>query len=132
MLFVKALAVWIVMVIAAIANGVLREGVLTVYFGESGALPISGMVLSILVLSIIYLTIGIFVSDKSSFYLFLGLFWVGLTLIFEYGFGYFLRGMALGEINQVFNVLSGNLFTLVMLATLFGPLVMANFKGIAR
>lgn len=132
MLFVKALAIWLAMVFAAIANGALREHILDVSFGESSALPISGVILSILVTIIIYLTSDLFGRQRKAFYIMLGSFWVGLTLIFEYGFGFFVRGMELGEINQVFNVLSGNLFALVIGVTLLGPLIVARIKGVIR
>lgn len=129
MVLVKALAVWFVMVLVAIANGLLREKILNVYLGESMALPVSGALLSILILLIIYLAMNLFKDQNRLAYFALGVFWVGLTLMFEYGFGYFVRGIGLREISQVFNVFSGNLFTLVIMVTLFGPQLIARYKS---
>lgn len=128
MLLIKALAIWLIMAIAAVANGVLRESILNQYFGVAYALPVSGVFLAILVLIILYFSMNLFMAEKPSHYLLLGLFWVWLTLSFEYGLGYFIRGMELSEINQIFNVASGNLFALVIIVILFGPLTVAYFK----
>lgn len=128
MFFVKALAVWLLMVVAAIGNGVLRELVLNKYFAEFYALLISGVLLAMFVFAIIYFSIRFFSASKRSYYLLLGVFWTGLTLSFEYGFGYFVRAMTLSEINQVFNVSNGNLFVLVIAVTLFAPLLITSFN----
>lgn len=130
MFFFKALAIWMIMVIAAVGNGILRESILNEYFGASYALPISGLLLSILIFAIIYFSINLFAAKKSSYYLALGLFWGGLTLTFEYGFGYFVRGMEFSEINQIFNVSTGNLFSLVIAVILLGPSIIARFKRV--
>lgn len=130
MFILKLIAVWLVMVLAAIVNGIFREKVLNRYIGEDKALPISGAILSILIAGIIYQTVELFVGDGFGVYLLLGITWVLLTLVFEYGFGYFVRGMKLSEINDVFNIKKGNLFILTLLVTLISPLVLAYAKGI--
>lgn len=130
MFILRLIAVWLVMVLAAIVNGIFREKVLNRYLGEDKALPISGAILSILIAGIIYQTVNYFVGDGFSIYLLLGISWVSLTLVFEYGFGYFARGMKLSEINDVFNIKKGNFFILTLLVTLISPLVLAYAKGI--
>lgn len=129
MFLIKAIAFWLVMVLAAIANGLLREKILTVYLGESVALPASGILLSVFILIIVYNAIDYIVPKTVSTCLALGIFWVGLTLMFEYGLGYFVLGKQISEINQVFNVSSGNLFLGVVVVTLWSPLLIAYFKG---
>lgn len=129
MFVVKALAIWVLMVFAAIVNGIFREKFLNVYLGESNALPLSGVILSLLIVAITYEAIDFFQARSVVIYLALGFFWVFLTLVFEYGFGHFVQGMEFREINQAFNLLSGNLFILVIVVTLFSPLVIATIKG---
>ena len=128
MLSLKVIAVWVFMVMTAIANGGLRESILNRYFEQPYALATSGILLFVLLLGVIYLSIDLFVFTKDIHYLTLGLFWTGLTLSFEYGFGYFVRGLSFPEINQVFDFSSGNLFILALLATLFGPIALAYLK----
>lgn len=129
MLFVKTIVTWLVMVLAAIANGLLREKVLNVYLGESLALPVSGILLSVFILVIVYKAVD-YIMPKTVFTcLALGIFWVSLTLMFEYGLGYFVLGKEISEINQVFNLSSGNLFLWVVVVTLLSPLLIAHLKG---
>ncbi|GAB3102939.1 hypothetical protein G8770_09930 [Aestuariicella hydrocarbonica] len=129
MFLIKAIAIWFVMVLAAMANGIFREKIVTVYLGQSVALPASGILLSVFILIIVYNAIDYIVPKKASIFLTLGVFWVSLTLMFEYGFGYFVLGAEISQINQVFNVSSGNLFVWVVVVTLLSPLLIAYLKG---
>lgn len=128
MVWLKAIAVWGLMAIAAIANGILRESVLTSCFGASNSLPISGVLLLCLIFTIIYFTSDWFAGRNNIFCLMLGVFWVGITLLFEFCLGYFVRGIELEKLIQVFNVFSGNLFVLVIAVVLVGPICVARFK----
>jgi len=129
MFILKLIVVWLVMVIAAIANGIFREKVLNKTLGDAKALPISGVILAMLIAGVIYQAVDLFVSDSFTVYLWIGISWVSLTLIFEYGFGHFVRGMKLSEINKVFHINKGNLFILVLLITLISPVIFAYAKG---
>ncbi|WP_218126938.1 hypothetical protein [Ferrimonas sediminum] len=115
---------------AAIANGIFREKILNKSLGEAKALPISGVILSVLIAGVIYHAVDLFVNDGFIVYLWLGISWVSLTLIVEYGFGHFVRGMKVSEINNVFNIRKGNLLVLVLLITLLTPVIFAYTKGI--
>lgn len=129
MFFIKALAVWMIMVFAAIANGLFRENILNPHVGETIALPISGLFLSVLVFGISYKSLDYFVSYSIGAYILLGVIWTILTLLFEYGFGHFVRGLPFSEINEIFKLKKGNLFILVILVTLISPVVGACLKG---
>ncbi len=131
MVVIKLLFFWFLMVVCAILNGVFREKVLGHYLllNDKISLPLSGVLLSLLVFIISYIAIE-HVTKKTMFtYIGIGIFWVLLTLVFEYGFGYFMLGKSWSEISTVFNVQQGNLFVLVLLVTLLAPLVSAYFKG---
>lgn len=127
MLLIKITAIWLLMVVAAIVNGTFRDFVLNKYLPLNVALPLSGVFLSILIGLISTLSMR-FIDRKSIVtYLGIGMFWVTLTLVFEYTFG-FAKGMSFSEISQVFNVLEGNLFSLVLLVTLLSPVTVALLK----
>lgn len=117
------------MLLAAIFNGVLRESLLSHYFPAQLALLTSGLLLLVLVAAIIYLTSAWFRAYQPPVYRVIGLLWVCLTLVFEYGFGFLVRGQGFVETSQVFNILSGNLFGLVVVLMLIGPLLVARPKG---
>lgn len=129
MIIIKLLSVWFVMVVCAILNGTLRDKVLNYYIGENVALAVSGIFLSFLVFLVLYVAIDHF-SNKSIFvYICMGIFLLSLTLAFEYGFGHYVLGKSWSEINKVFEIKNGNFFVLVLLTTLFGPLLSARIKS---
>jgi hypothetical protein len=131
MLLMKISAVWLLMVIAAIANGVFRDIILTEYLGHSISLPLSGLILSVLIGLITYKSVDYFQSNSLFTYVMIGAFWMTLTLIFEYGFG-FAQGMEFSEISQVFHINEGNLFSLVLIVTLVSPTVAACSKRLVK
>lgn len=121
---------WFVLAMVAVLNGLLRETVLAPVLGERLALPVSGILLSTLLILVVYLAqprLG--VTDTRSCFL-LGLLWLAMTLCFEYLFGHYIAGKAWSEIHQVFNPAGGNLFLLVMLATLTAPWLAAKLRGV--
>ena len=126
---IKSIGVWIIIVIAAIINGAIREKLLTPLIGAHLSLPISGIALSALVFVITYFAIEFFGQVKSSVYKLIGLFWIILTLAFEYLFGHYVMGTPWHEINQVFTILNGNLFIIVLIVTALSPWAAARLRG---
>jgi hypothetical protein len=61
----------------------------------------------------------------------IGLFWVTLTLGFEYLFGHYVLGKSWTAINAVFNVSDGNLFIAALLSAGVAPWAVARAKGLA-
>ena len=127
----KSIGIWLVIVIAAIINGVTRDKLLTPLIGSGVSLPLSGITLSVLVLAITYFTIPFIGEVKTGVYFIIGLLWVVLTLAFEYLFGHYVVGKPWHEINQVFNILKGDLFIFVLIASATSPWVAAKLKGLA-
>ena len=58
----------------------LREDLLTPWFGAALALPLSGILLSIFIFIITYLLVSLIASLNETTYLTVGLLWVTLTL----------------------------------------------------
>ena len=129
MIALKLLLLWLVMVACAISNGIIRENVLNRHLDEKMSLLVSGLSLSVLVFIVSYVGIDFLEMETASAYVLVGVFWVMLTLVFEYGFGYYVRGKSWLEINQVFNVEKGNLFIVVLFVTAAAPLISAYLKG---
>ncbi len=117
----KAILVWLLIVVLAVVNGLLREFMLVPYLGAQWALPTSGIILSLLVLlACFYLQPWVGFKTSTEAYL-VGLTWVVLTLSFEFIFGHYILQQPWSEIAQVFNVKAGNLFVLVLGVCWFGP-----------
>lgn len=128
---IKSIGIWLVISIAAIINGITREKLLTPLIGSDLSLPLSGITLSGLILVITYFTIPFFGKVKPGVYFLIGLLWIILTLAFEYLFGHYAAGKTWDEIHQVFNILKGNLFIVVLAISAISPWITAKLKGLA-
>lgn len=126
----KATGIWLVIVVAAIFNGVFRERVLVPAVGVDLALPLSGVLLAVLVFLVTLLLISFIGSSKQNTYIYIGLLWVVLTLSFEFLFGHFVVGKPWHEIIQVFNIRKGDLFIVVLFITGISPWLAARIRGV--
>lgn len=127
--FLKATGIWLIIVVAAILNGFIREKVFTPILGAQSSLPLSGITLSLLIFVIAYFLVPFIGRHRAQVYLLIGLLWVVLTLSFEYSFGFFVLGRSLAEINAVFNIKEGNLFIVAVLSSAIAPWLVAKVRG---
>ena len=121
MKILKSLLVWVCFKPVAILNGGLREHVLARALGEKWALPLSGIILSACIFLITWLLLPRTVkalSSKDS--LRIGICWVFLTIAFEFVSG-LAGGSTITELLAAYNPLTGNLWLLVLAATLLSP-----------
>ena len=95
----------------------------------TSALPVSGLLLAILVFLIALASVPLFDASDGKCYIIVGLVWLALTLAFELLFGRFVVGKSWHEIMQVFHLHKGDLFIIVLLATLFSPWLSAKLRG---
>jgi hypothetical protein len=125
----KAAIIWTIIAVLAIANGAFREHVLTPAIGARIALPVSGILLSAIVLLVTWCCFRLIAGCKQLTCLLIGLQWVLMTLLFEFAFGHFVANKPWPEIFRVFNFMQGDLFILVLVVSLFSPLLVARIKG---
>ena len=115
-MILKSISIWLLIIPFAILNGVLRESVLNRLLGQSIALPVSGILLSLFILLISYFLIPKLKATNSRTYCNIGLIWVVLTLIFEFGMGLSM-GESFSKMLSAYNPFSGNLWLLVLMVT---------------
>jgi len=124
----RIVGIWTLFVIVAVLNAAIREHVFTPIIGQQLALPLSGILLSIF---IFFITLGMVpflkVSNMSGFWL-VGVFWVLLTVTFEFVFGYYIIGESWDTLFKIFNILEGDLFVLVLLVTAVSPYITAKIR----
>jgi membrane protease YdiL (CAAX protease family) len=125
----RAAVIWLVIVCFAVSNGILRENILAPRLGETFALPLSGLTLSIIVFVVAYFSFNFIGAKASTTCIFIGIQWVLMTLAFEFIFGLFVADKSWSELLQVFNIARGNLFLLVLVVTLISPSIVAKTKG---
>jgi hypothetical protein len=128
--FAKATGIWLIILVMAILNGLLREKVMAPAIGAELSLPLSGITLSLLVLLVAYFLVPVIGKNNSHVFVLVGLLWVMLTLSFEYLFGHYVLGKSWTEINEVFDIKAGNLFIAVLFTAAFAPWLVARVRGL--
>ena len=129
MRILKSIAVWLLILLGAIANGVLREAVLLPRLGTKPAYVLSGLLLGLVILGVTLGCIRWLGVQSQQQALRTGAFWLLLTLVFEFGFGRFVQGRSWPVLLEAYTFRDGNLWPLVLLVTLFAPLIALRSRG---
>ena len=120
---VRAVLVWLAILVLAIVNGALREAFLVPAFGRPAGLLASGVLLASLVLAVAFASARWLLLSSRARAWRLGLAWLAMTLAFEFGFGMLLQHKPLREMLAAYTLRDGNIWPLVLLATLLAPVL---------
>jgi len=123
MLYLKSLGVWFILAISAILVATFRVGVLLPPFGEQTAHQLGTILYLIVQFLIIYFFIKKMKIKETKTLLGIGIFWVVITIIFEFVFGHFVMGHPWQKLFADYNLLNGRLWVLVLLNNLAAPLI---------
>ncbi|MCB2217868.1 hypothetical protein [Desulfofustis glycolicus] len=124
----KALGIWVVILVLAIANGVLRESLLTPAFGTPAALLLSGVLLSAIIIGVAYISLPwLHIGHPVHLWL-VGLGWLALTLVFEFSFGLW-QGKSWPELLEAYTFKDGNIWLVVLVLTALAPYIAAKLRG---
>lgn len=124
----KAWAVWLGILVLAVANGMLREAVLIPVLGKPPGFIVSGVVLSVLIVAVAYYALPWFGRLSAARYAGIGLVWLCLTLAFEFTFGRLVQGKPWPELFQAYTFRDGNIWPVVLLVTMIAPCVAARVR----
>lgn len=127
----KALAVWMFLVLLAILNGGLRESLLVSALGATAALPVSGLLLSAAIFLAAWFTTPWLGCRHASQFWIIGIFWLVLTLLFEFGFGRFVQHRDWLDLLGAYTFRDGNPWPVVLVVTLVSPRLVARVRGLA-
>jgi hypothetical protein len=114
--------VWLLMAAIGIINGTFRVLFLQKFFSLQMAHIISSVSAIILIQTVIYF----FLRRKDlpvKKLLLMGVIWLGLTVLFEFGFGHFVMGHSWEKLLADYNLFQGRIWSLVLLSVLLGPLI---------
>lgn len=120
-MFLRAAAVWLGILALAVGNGALRDGVIAPRIGEVPGRAVSTVILAGLVLLVARITIRWIRPLSSAGAWNVGIFWVALTLAFEFLAGRYLFGNSWERILSDYDVTRGRIWLLVPLVTLVAP-----------
>jgi len=124
----KSFLVWLLFIPLAIANGALRDLVLTPAFGDTGGRSVSSLSLSLLIVGLPVLLVKRLGVARRAGYLAVGAFWLVMTLLFEVSFFVLLMGHPMDELLMDFDLFRGRLWLLVLAATFFAPLLASKLR----
>ena len=123
MLFVKACGVWLILLVAAFINGAIRETFIVPRVGEQIGHVIGVVVFSGAIVGITSVFVKALGPLPSRTLLEIGLLWLVLSLLFEFGFFHFVIHEPWSKLLADYNIFRGRLLIVVWLTTLCSPLV---------
>jgi hypothetical protein len=127
----KAFALWLLILVLAIANGALREAILLKHLERGTAVTLSGLLLIACILAVALMAIPWLGSLTVANYALVGAFWLLLTLAFEFGFG-LMRGQTLPALLDAYRFKDGNIWPIVLAVVGAAPVLAAYARGLLR
>ncbi len=123
------MALWSAILVLAILNGILREKVLIPALGSFTGFLVSGAVLSFCIFLVAFAAVPWYGPLAIHHWLKVGLFWLLLTLTFEFSFGLFVQNKTWAELFDAYTFRGGNIWPIVLVATFISPWVAAKIRG---
>ena len=131
-MILRALAVWLILLILAVLNGGLRDTQLSPRLGDTVGRGISTLLLCGLIVLATWLTIGWIRPGGSREALAVGALWVALTLAFEFGVGHYGFGKPWPELLADYDLSRGRIWIAVLVVTLLAPWWTARSRGLLQ
>jgi O-antigen/teichoic acid export membrane protein len=125
----RAVALWLLLMVVAIANGVLREKLLMGWFDPGTAQVVSTAMLAVLVLLLTVLTVGWLRARGRLGYLAVGVIWVALSVAFEFLFGHYVLGESWQALLAAYRIDQGSPWPVFLLVVLVAPYLAATLRG---
>jgi hypothetical protein len=124
-LIIKALGVWIILLILAINNGFLRQKVLLGPLGESRAHQVSSVILSVAIFLLSYVFVKLQSEYGISAFAIVGILWLCMTIAFEFIFGHYVMKHSWQKLIEDYNLAKGRIWVVVLIVTLAAPILCA-------
>ncbi|ORT51020.1 hypothetical protein ST37_06455 [Vibrio sp. qd031] len=123
----KALLIWLLILVLAVVNGGLREVVFNPILGTTTSLVLSGILLSAVILILAYWMLPWMSPQVANTYLYIGGAWLISTVAFEFAFGLW-QGDSLRSLLEAYTFKNGNIWPIVLVVTLFAPWIGAKMR----
>ena len=119
----RATSIWLLILVFAILNGALREGLLRPRLDDAGAHILSTVLLAAAVFAVARITIDWIGPLRSRDGWVIGLYWVALTVAFEFLAGHYLFGTPWPVLLADYRLSEGRLWILVLASALLAPVL---------
>lgn len=123
-LLVSALAIWLLFVVLAIINGVIRNAVYAPRMGEWEGHVVSTIIAICYTVLVVYLFLAYTPAAYTRTDLILiGILWLSMTVAFEFLFGHYVVGHSWERLLADYNILEGRVWLLLLLTVVLSPYV---------
>ena len=119
---------WLILLIVAIFNGMMRGIFLLEPLGELTAHQVSTVTALILFFITTWLLNRKWKITTASEAIHIGLIWVLLTIAFEFLFGHFMMGHTWKHLFNDYNLLAGRVWVIALLGVFFLPFLVYNLS----
>lgn len=127
-MWIRATVVWLAILMVAIANGALRQGVLVPRVGAGAGHVLSTLLLSAAVLAVTVMAIGWLAPGTPADAWRVGAYWVGLTLAFEFLAGHYVFGTPWATLAADYRIHEGRVWILVLVTVLVAPVLAGRWR----
>ena len=121
--FYKHILLWFIFPFVGILNGVLREATYKKFIGELPAHQISTATGIFFFGIIFYFIFKKWKIESTKHAILIGLIWLGLTILFEFGFGHYIMGNPWEKLFHDYNLAEGRVWSLLLLWITISPFV---------
>ncbi|MFO7676967.1 MAG: hypothetical protein R6V50_01075 [Thermoplasmatota archaeon] len=121
-LILLTLGIWFFFMVLAIINAGMREGIFSLYLNSLRSHQLSTITLMILIFVVTYLLFRFRVlelSDKQA--LFMGFFWLILSISFEFLAGHYIFGNSWENLFGDYNIFRGRIWILILITLFISP-----------
>jgi hypothetical protein len=126
---VRAFALWVLLMSVEFVHAVWRTKFLALWLGDFVARQVCVFTGSLLILFLTYVCIPWIPATKTRTLLGVGLGWLGLTLVFEVCFGYFVLHRPWEDFLSDFDMSHGGMFPIGLAVLTLSPLIAARWRG---
>ncbi len=112
---------WFLLMMVAILNGILRQSLFLTSFGEHTAHQISTVTGIIFIFIVVWLLNKRWKIESRQQAVYIGLIWLLMTVLFEFGFGHFVMGHSWTHLLADYNLLAGRVWSLFLLFVFIVP-----------
>lgn len=130
MYLVRAFAIWLLIIFAESIHGTLRQLFLVPVVGDFTARRIAFFSAMLLIFLITYFFIRRIRAETTVSLFTVGLLWAILTLLFEFGLGFFVLGYSRERMFEDYDVSRGGLMGFGLVFMVFAPYLAARLRGI--
>ena len=127
MIFLYAVGIWFIFLVAAILNGAFRNSKLVPIIGQYAGHVVSTIILVSVILLITFVFLKIInIEYTNTDLLLIGTFWVVLTMIFEFVFGHYVMKTPWQVLITDYNIFKGRVWLLVLVAEFIAPILFGS------